>query len=163
MPDKWEVGLFPVAPKLPKQGGGLLASYKDCLTVRRRMASWLSAGWCSLREAWTGSWRSSEMEHSAVRTREQSFTTAAKSVSGRCSSLVSQEVGVSDVCHFGRNKREQGREPGSWVGGEMYRDSIRGTILLMPLTLAVRREADPGEDSLGRAACCGFRSLHGTV
>lgn len=77
---------------------------------------------CSLREDGTGSWRWSGMEHSAVRTREQSFTTAATLVSGRCSSL------VSDVCHFGRDKRERGQEPDPWGrGGGMYGDSIRGT------------------------------------
>lgn len=103
---------------------------------------------CSLREDGTGSWRSTGMEHSAVRTWEQSFTTAAMLVSGRCSSL------VSDVCHFGRDKRERGQEPDPWGrgGGGGCTGTVSGarrTSLLMPLTLTVRRGADPGEDRFG--------------
>lgn len=131
--------------------------------MRRRMASWLSAGWCFF-EGGLDWFLEVVGDGTLCRPDPGAILYHSSQVgAGRCSSLASQEAGVSDVCHFGRNKREQGREPDPWVGGEMYRDSIRGTILLMPLTFAVRREADPGEDSLGRAACCGFRSLHGTV
>lgn len=67
---------------------------------------------------------SSGMEHPAVRTREQSFTTAATSVSGRCSSLVSQKPASPTSATSaktngnGDGDETQTREGSSWFNAD---------------------------------------------